>query len=422
MNKKILTVAIAAALAAPASVLAEVTVYGQLHMSMDYTDTNTSVAPTSATNTAAAGKKSNLGLSSNSSRIGFKGSEDLGGGLQAIWQVESQVNLDTGSSVGTSTATNAATGTLANRDTFLGLAGNFGTALFGKHDTPFKMFGRSLDPFADTIADTRQLLGNMGSLPTSLTKSAGTVALTDPGFDLRPGNVMAYITPSFAGVQGAIAYVTGTQPTSYTDGVTGATGIGGADNNKLNAISLDVTYTNGPIYGGFAYERHNIKDLTGVSDQAVAGADVPGAKDPSAWRLGGSYTYGPAKVGAMWEQIKAADLIDEKRSGATVFGTYAIGAETVKLAYTEVGSWKGTATTTAGSPDTKADVIALGVDHNFSKRTTDYAQYTKMTNKGNTTTGGASYSLGGGGGYGNPVTPGVSADPSAFSVGLIHKF
>ncbi len=389
MNKKILTVAIAAALAAPATVLAEVTVYGQLHMSMDYTDSNTAVPA------GTVGNKGNVGISSNSSRIGFKGAEDLGGGLQAIWQVESQVNLDkanttgtaltgtvAGGATGTIATNNSATGALANRDSFLGLSGGFGTVLFGKHDTPFKMFGRSLDPFADSIADTRQLLGN-------------TQGYDDPGFDLRAPNAIAYITPSFSGFQAVGAFVTGFNQ-NYV----------GVDNNKYTAVSLNATYTNGPAYVGFAFEQHNIKDMAGA-----------GGKNPTAFRLGGSYAFGPAKVGAEWEHISNADLNalgGAKRDGGTLFGTYGFGAETAKLALSTVSNWKvgGTSMT-----DTKSSLVALGLDHSFSKRTNAYVQYTKLLNKTN-----ASYSLGGGGGYGDPLTPAVGGKPGALSLGLIHKF
>ncbi|CAK0773432.1 Porin_4 domain-containing protein [Gammaproteobacteria bacterium] len=387
MNKKLLTVAIAAALVAPTAVLAEVTVYGQLHMSVDYTNSDSTVA------VGNVARKSNLGVSSNSSRIGFKGSEDLGGGMKAVWQIESQVSMDEGQGTGpaldntTAKGMNTKSSSLGSRNTYLGLAGGFGTALVGKHDTPFKMLGRSLDPFADSIADTRQILGNEGSTAST--------------WDLRPSNVIAYITPNFSGFNAVLAYVSGLTDNTGTPGTVTA----GADNNKLHAFSLNATYTNGPIYAGLAYENHGVKDTVGGA----------GAKNPSAWRLGGSYAFGPAKVGGMWEQLNDTAIVgDVKRSGATLFGTYSFGMETAKLAYTMANKWKASGATLN---DTQANLLALGVDHNFSKRTMAYAQYTKLTNKS-----AADYSLGGGGGYGDAVTPGVGKDPNAFSVGLIHKF
>ncbi|CAK0772292.1 Outer membrane protein (Porin) [Gammaproteobacteria bacterium] len=391
MNKKILTAAITAALVAPTAVLAEVTVYGQMHMSLDYTNSGRT-AVTYVPGTKTAERKSNLDVSSNSSRLGFKGSEDLGSGLKAVWQVESTVAVDEATGAGNA---------LGGRNTFLGLAGGFGTVLMGKHDTPFKMLGRSLDPFGDTIADNRQLLGNTS-------KYAG---LSGVGFDLRAPNVVAYITPNFSGFGAVLAYVSGVTANTL-----------GADENTLSAVSMNATYTNGPIYAGLAYERHGLKEV-GTQTATVQ------AKDPTAWRLGGSYTFGPAKVGAMYEQLKNVNLAaataaatDTKRTGATLFGTYSFGMETVKLAYTMANKWKVGGVEAPGSD---ASLLALGMDHNFSKRTTAYAQYTKLTNKDGTgvaKVGAAGYSLGGGGGYGDAITGVAGDDPSSISVGMIHKF
>jgi predicted porin len=133
--KKILAVAIATAFAAPAfAATSNVDVYGKLHMSVNwYNDQPSDI--------------NDIGISSNASRIGFKGSEDLGGGLKGIWQIESGLNLD------------EQNGTLANRNSFVGLSGGFGTALLGNHDTPLKLVGRKVDLFGDTIADSRNVMG-----------------------------------------------------------------------------------------------------------------------------------------------------------------------------------------------------------------------------------------------------------------------
>jgi predicted porin len=117
--KKILAIAIATAFAAPAAMAAtsNVDIYGKLHLSVNWYDDNPN-------------ESADLGISSNASRFGIKGAEDLGGGLSAIWQIESGVNLD------------EQTGTLANRNSFVGLKGGFGTVLLGNHDTPLKLVGR----------------------------------------------------------------------------------------------------------------------------------------------------------------------------------------------------------------------------------------------------------------------------------------
>jgi predicted porin len=103
--KKILAVAIATAFAAPAfAATSNVDIYGKLHLSVNWYDD----VPTA---------DSDIGISSNASRIGFKGSEDLGGGLKGIWQIESTLNMD------------ERNGNVADRNSFVGLSGGWGTAL-----------------------------------------------------------------------------------------------------------------------------------------------------------------------------------------------------------------------------------------------------------------------------------------------------
>jgi len=370
MNKKFLTVAVAAALVGPTAAFADVTVYGRLHMSVDYTDTNTDV-PAGTNNV----DKGNLSVSSNSSRIGFKGDEALGGGLKAVWQIESGVPAD-----GEST-----TSGLGTRNTFLGLAGDFGTVLVVKHDTPLKMTARKFDPFDDTISDNAQLLNEGGA------------------WEQRPQNVIAYVTPNFSGFSAVVAYVTGLNEVKGLE-VTSDYGKG-VDNNKASAFSLNGTYTNGPFDVSAAYETHNVKDQFGW------------ANDPSAFRIGGSFSFGPGKVGAMYQQLSDIDGFDASRDGFTLFGTYTFGLETVKLAYTQAGKLDNGGAD-GKVKDSSASLFALGLDHKFSKRTTGYVQYTMLANENN-----ADYALGGNSaGYGNPATPGVGKDPSAFSVGMIHNF
>jgi len=158
--KKILAVAIATAFAAPAfAATSNVDIYGRINMAVTwYNDQPSDI--------------NDLGIGSYASRIGFKGSEDLGGGLKGIWQIESGVNLD------------EQNGTLASRNSFLGLAGGWGTVLVGNHDTPLKLVGRKVDLFGDTIGDSRNVMGG--------------------GSDTRAKNVAAYLTPNMGGFSGAV--------------------------------------------------------------------------------------------------------------------------------------------------------------------------------------------------------------------------
>jgi len=114
-------------------------------------------------------------------RVGVKGSEDLGGGLKAIYQIELGINpTDTNNNL----VNNA--DTISMRNTFVGLAGGFGTVLMGRHDTPLKISTGKLDFFADTLADMNATVGF---------------------HDLRADNAVAYISPSFSGFTLAAAIV-----------------------------------------------------------------------------------------------------------------------------------------------------------------------------------------------------------------------
>ena len=176
MQKKLIVLALASAFAVPAfAATSNVDIYGQLDVSIDY------VKGLQPFNTPGQSDHA-WRLNSNTSRIGLKGSEDLGGGLAAIWQFEQAVNLDNGA---------VGSGWGNQRNTFLGLkSDSLGTVLAGTHDTPYKLSTASLDPFADTMGDYNAIVGSFDGINTS---------------DLRLGNVLAYISPNFSGLTAAVA-------------------------------------------------------------------------------------------------------------------------------------------------------------------------------------------------------------------------
>lgn len=181
MQKKLIALAVAGLMAAPmAASAASVEAYGKVRMSVDFTDNGDS-------NTA--NEDSMMAVSSNSSRLGFKGSEDLGNGLTAKFQIEAEVDMDSGSDL-----------TSGMRNTFVGLAGDFGEVRLGKHDTPYKMSTK--DIFGDTRADYNG--GSVEVDPVSGTKGkSGPIRL-----DNRADNVLAYISPDMNGFTFAAALVT----------------------------------------------------------------------------------------------------------------------------------------------------------------------------------------------------------------------
>jgi len=370
MNKKLIALAVAAALA-PAAALADngnVTIYGQANASIDRVDPGTGSA---ALNDTA------MRISSNSSRLGFKGTEDLGNGLSAVWQMESGVNLDTG----------ATASTFMMRNTYVGLSSKAaGTFILGKHDTPYKLGTGSLDLFADTMGDYNAIVGNFN----------GTLA-----FDSRLGNVAAYISPALSGFTfiGAVVAANETNNTANKDG---------------SAYSLTGMYGNGPLFASLSYEH--AKDITGSSTEvtsAAAGAVLATLDSASATKLGLGYKFGAATVGFIAERIVLDPIGGDSihRNAYYLNGSYTMGSNVLKAAYGKAGALSCT-----GCGNTDGKQFTVGVDHNLSKRSTVYALYSKMSN-------GTDGEYGLGAGQGGAVSPAAAdQDPSVWSLGMKHSF
>lgn len=396
MQKKIIALAIAAAVSAPAFADSNVTVYGVASVSYDMTSTG-----------GAAGFSNNK-VSSNTSRIGFKGNEDLGDGLSAIWQIESLIAID------------GAASTLANRNTFLGLAGGFGTVLLGRHDTPYKIATRAMDVFGDGIADNRGIMGGgvntllapatnggVGSVNTTTGAlvAGGNSTGAGASFDGRQTDVVAYISPAMSGFTGAIAYVAG------------AEGQTAANQSKGSAWSLAGLYGNGPLNINAAYEVHNIGGAPGTVGVPALGA---ASLKESAWKIGASYTMDALTVNGVYEKTKDnfGGLVVPANAGMNLFGhrayylsgKYSFGANAFKLAYGNAGD--------NATLNTGASQVSVGLDHSLSKRTTVYALYTQLSNKAAGT-----YALGSAGiGNGSVFLNGAGSKPSAISLGMKHTF
>ncbi len=359
MKKSLISLAVAAAVAAPVAAFADsnVVVYGVANVSADYVNNGGVV-------TSAAKKK----ISSNTSRLGFKGNEDLGDGLSAIWQVESLIQID-----------NSGAGNgFATRNTFAGLSSaSLGTVIMGRHDTPYKLATRAYDVFGDGIADNRSLMGGVSG------------ATAGAAFDGRQTDVIAYISPAMSG---------------FTV-IAGAVQLNEIPNTaQAYALSLAGMYNGGadlPLTASLSYEEH-------ILDKFV----VAGAKE-SALKAGASYAIDALTLAAVYE--KTSDnfgIAGANNFGHTaVYGSakYAIGAGAIKAAYAQAS--------TAPSGTTGAKQWTLGYDHGLSKRTTVYGLYTKLNN--NT---GAAYGLSTNGTGGANSSGGLNSAPSAFSLGVKHSF
>ena len=376
MQKKIIALAVAAALTAPAMAFAEVTVFGQANVSYD-----------ALKDGAVTTSRSYNQLNSNSSRLGFKGSDDLGSGLSAIFQMEAGVSVDSGQAGGKVTTASAAAGTpaqLFSRNTYLGLkSADFGTLMAGNNDTAYKTSTRGLDMFADGIADNR---GNQS------TGGAFGSTMMGGGHDARVTNALNYVSPNMGGFGVAVSTVFGAE---------NAANVATAD-KKGSLMSLAATYAQGPLFFALANQTVKAGDA-GTGDMAAGGSLSAGAVgDKSvATKLGGGFKTDAFAINAVYETIKstvATTATETKGTNYYVGGKFNFSPkDAVKVAYTNKGSTKKAGTDNKD----KATEATIGYDHAMSKATTVYALYSKMTVDN---------------------AAGTAADPSVISIGTRYAF
>jgi predicted porin len=233
MTLKPITLACMGLFAVPAAALAQsnVTIYGTL---------NADVESVKAEGGSGPSFSSRSRVTSNSSNIGFKGAEDLSQGFAAIFQVESQVNIDAGTT----------TGFWASRNSGVGLRSNtYGQVLLGQWDSPYKYSTMRFDPTGSTgIAAYTGILGGTGTLTVG---QGGSNFAERATFDRRVSNVVQYWTPAWNGLSGRFAY--GASDTN----IGSATGVPEGSGLKPALYSAAALYEGGNLYATLAYERHN---------------------------------------------------------------------------------------------------------------------------------------------------------------------
>ena len=280
------------------------------------------------------------------------------------------------------------------RNSFVGLAGNFGTVLMGRHDTPLKISTGPLDLFADTMADYNNTVGFQ---------------------DLRADNVIAYISPSFSGFQLAAAVHAGGGATAATNAA-GVPIFNDDADSLAEAYSLAAIYKNGPWYAGLAYESLG-EALAGVTD---AQADAPGysGSDWNKVRVGlGILDWNGFSLTGIYENWDGGYWLDDVGNDLwQVQAGYNFGNMAVKAMYgmSELDGDR--------YQDYSWNTWAVGGDYNFSKRTKAFLLYT-----GNDLDDvGLAYGI-----YGDPNNPNTltdvgiqdySLDWDGFQLGMMHSF
>ncbi len=360
MIKKILPTMIGAVLTGGMTVAAaDITVFGHLDTSTDFTDQD--------------GGSDAQNLNCNTCSLGFKGSEDLGNGLKAIFKLDFQFDMterNTGKASSKSkkevvlvTTATTPTGTdtkitkrdlnivtnvkdsssITDRDQWLGLAGNFGQIRFGTISTVYKSHGASIDPVYRTSVQGRGI-----GLQSGLHTGAGE---SGQG---RAEDTFRYDSPSWNGLKVAAHYTMQTETQ--------------ADNDTDSPFSVGAQYKNGPF---LVFADYITNDQGG---------------DDAAYKVGGKWTFGNY---ALFGQYEVDDGLISFRDGTQggTNGTSGDGADVWfvggtgkfgnNLLYAAYGQGDKTTGNDFDFDNGYESFEVVGV-HSLSKRTSVYAGYANI--------------------------------------------
>ncbi|QIL43081.1 porin [Acidovorax sp. HDW3] len=336
MKKSLIALAVLAASGA-AMAQSSVTLYGVADAGVTYVN----------------GGKNFTGVESGqnkTSRLGFKGVEDLGGGLKANFVLEGGLNLDSGDgNSGAPAGAAASTGFSFQRQSTVGLSGGFGEVRLGRELTAAYNATARYDVFGSVGLGASQLWANGGVFsipvdPTTVIKARSTT-------DQRVSNAVTYVSPDFAGFKVGVNYGFGE--------VAGAN----SDNRYMGAAA---TYDNGPISLGFGLERMN------KPGNALALGNT------DAISLGGSYDLGVAKLLAGYRQSTVKGFLGDntpnlKTKGYMLAVTAPVGPGLVRASYNRYEARFDDGKTTANH-------FSAGYVYNMSKRTALYGTYSYLKN------------------------------------------
>jgi len=387
MQKKIIALAVAGLASTAAFAQTNVTVYGVADLGEAY------VKSSGAIN--GDNQKGVTRLDNNSSYIGFKGVEDLGNGLKAVFQFETAVKADDGT-IGSGT-----------RDTYVGLAGGFGTVAAGTLTHPLRAFGTKVE-----------LIPGSGGFGTT-SSITGTIAGRKTLADERVGNAVAYISPSFSGFTGVVAYVNGEKRTNSSPTV--------ASYNR-RAYEIAGQYENGPLFVGLGYLK--ARDFGSVWDSTGGtSGTIPESADGRIIRLAAAYTLPSAtKLTALFDSTKvdfdnvAGNQI--KRNAFSLGVAQPFGKNTVGLEYAQSQKLKlsGTGLSGVDNSGTEKKMATLLYTYEMSKRTMLHARYSQLVNKDDSAGFGDSSTNFYSNSVANNTTAGTGADYSGIMVGIRHTF
>ena len=351
MKKSLLVLAALGAFAGAASAQSSVTLFGIVDVNARYTKNGDQKLKTLSTD----------GI--NSSRLGFRGVEDLGGGLKAGFWLESAVNPDSGTANSTR---------FWHRRSTVSLIGNFGEIRAGRELTA------TFTGFADYDTFGTNGVADVGHFNAASTVGAGNVDTVT-----RSDNMVSYYTPALGGFYARASVAAG-------EGVNGKKHIAGRLGYAAGPLDVSGTYgTTENITDGEKYKK-------GI--------------------IGASYDFGAVKVLGFGAQAK---YLDAKQNVIQIGASVPVGPSTFRAGYVRV-DMKGTNAAGASIDANDANQFAVGYQYDLSKRTALYSTFASIKNKG-----AATYTVQGTTATASsPALPFISGGQKSqgFEAGIRHSF
>jgi predicted porin len=396
-----IALAVSAAYAAvPSPVLAadtSVQFYGHLDLSVD--DATKGIKKGGSGGNPAPDPNTKWGwqpdISSNLSYFGFRGDHDIGGGMKMVFQAETQIDVAATpgpSPVGQASqgnVDNKVLGALGSRNSFLGVAGNFGAFKLGKTDAPYKLSTGRMDPFSATVGDYNSIMGNTGGDNRA-------------EFDTRLSHAMWYESPKMGGASVSALWAPGqnraTDNSNNASGEPDCTGGGGGvqtgglgpcnDGAFGDAYSVAGAYARGGLYGILAYELHRKVNRSGDDPVNV------GVGDEAAMKAGVQYML-PTRtvINVVLERLRRKNpnpnFNERQRNGSWLAVTQRITSEddinagwahAAKTPGQPGGGAPGQVLANPGPVDNASNMFTLGYKHHFDKQTNWYVVYARQAN------------------------------------------
>ena len=258
-----------------------------------------------------SGNTSGWNLNSNASRLGIKGESKISEELAVVYQVEYEVCIDSGDCKGQ---------TFKQRNTFLGLKGNFGMVWAGKHDTPTKLAAKKVDLFNDLEGDIKNAFEG----------------------ENRVSNVVAYTSPKMNGFSATLAMIPAEGEDVDQDGQD--------DTGLKDGLSYSINYTKDNLY------------LAIAGDQDIDEQDLV--------RMIAQYQIDALTLGFLYQQNQD-NLGAKDESGYFFSAAYSLNPDiTLKAQYGEIED---------DIDGDKEQTLSLGADYKLSKNTKTFIFYTDNT-------------------------------------------